>query len=71
MMVFSADHAFEGPDGPGKLPDLFEGRRQLIVHHFWFLPEEEPCNGCSMFVKDGIRGARAVRIAGGPDLQGC
>jgi predicted dithiol-disulfide oxidoreductase (DUF899 family) len=29
--------------------DLFEGRRQLIVYHFWFPPEGEPCAGCTMF----------------------
>ena len=32
-----------------RLPDLFQGRRQLILYHFWFPPEGEPCSGCSMF----------------------
>jgi predicted dithiol-disulfide oxidoreductase (DUF899 family) len=49
MMEFSADHAFEGPDGVLTLADLFQGRRQLIVHHFWFPPDGQPCGGCSMF----------------------
>ena len=49
MMEFSADHAFEGPDGVVKLADLFQGRRQLILYHFWFPPDGEPCRGCSMF----------------------
>jgi predicted dithiol-disulfide oxidoreductase (DUF899 family) len=49
MMEISADYAFEGPDGLVKLPDLFEGRRQLILYHFWFPPDGEPCDGCSMF----------------------
>jgi len=49
MMEFSPDHAFEGPDGVVKLADLFQGRRQLIVYHFWFPPDGEPCDGCAMF----------------------
>jgi predicted dithiol-disulfide oxidoreductase (DUF899 family) len=49
MMEISADYAFEGPDGLVKLPALFEGRRQLILYHFWFPPDGEPCDGCSMF----------------------
>jgi predicted dithiol-disulfide oxidoreductase (DUF899 family) len=49
MMEFSADYAFEGPDGVVTLADLFEGRGQLILYHFWFPPDGEPCGGCSMF----------------------
>jgi predicted dithiol-disulfide oxidoreductase (DUF899 family) len=49
IMEFSADHAFEGPDGVVTLGELFEGRRQLIVYHFWHPPDGEPCTGCSMF----------------------
>lgn len=49
VMEFSADYAFEGSDGVVKLADLFEGRRQLFVYHFWLPPDGEPCTGCSMF----------------------
>ena len=49
IMEFSADYEFEGPDGVVKLADLFQGRRQLILYHFWFPPDGEPCRGCSMF----------------------
>jgi predicted dithiol-disulfide oxidoreductase (DUF899 family) len=49
MMEFSTDHEFEGPDGVVTFTDLFEGRRQLIVYHFWFPPDGDPCGGCSMF----------------------
>jgi predicted dithiol-disulfide oxidoreductase (DUF899 family) len=49
MVEYSPDYAFEGPDGVVKLPDLFRGRRQLILYHFWHPPGGEPCNGCSMF----------------------
>ena len=49
MMEFSADFEFEGPDGVVKLTDLFDGRRQLLLYHFWFPPDGDPCGGCSMF----------------------
>jgi predicted dithiol-disulfide oxidoreductase (DUF899 family) len=49
MIEFRADYEFEGPDGIVTLTDLFEGRRQLIVYHFWFPPGGDPCGGCSMF----------------------
>jgi predicted dithiol-disulfide oxidoreductase (DUF899 family) len=49
MMEFSADHEFEGPDGVVTFTELFEGRPQLIVYHFWFPPDGDPCGGCSMF----------------------
>jgi predicted dithiol-disulfide oxidoreductase (DUF899 family) len=49
MMEFSTDYEFEGPDGVVKLTDLFQGRSQLILYHFWFPPDGEPCGGCSMF----------------------
>jgi predicted dithiol-disulfide oxidoreductase (DUF899 family) len=49
MTEFSADYAFEGPEGEVGFTDLFEGRRQLILYHFWFPPDGEPCGGCTMF----------------------
>jgi predicted dithiol-disulfide oxidoreductase (DUF899 family) len=49
------DYVFEGAGGRARLPDLFEGRRQLLLYHFMFAPDVEGwptagCNGCSMFV---------------------
>jgi predicted dithiol-disulfide oxidoreductase (DUF899 family) len=49
MTPFPADFEFEGPDGPLGFLDLFEGRPQLIVYHFWFPPGGNPCGGCTMF----------------------
>ncbi len=49
MMEFSPDHAFEGPEGVLTLAELFQGRPQLIVYHFWFPPDGQPCGGCTMF----------------------
>src|SRR5215213_11605883 len=34
MIEVEKDYVFEGPDGPARLLDLFEGRPQLIVYHF-------------------------------------
>jgi predicted dithiol-disulfide oxidoreductase (DUF899 family) len=47
------DYTFEGPDGPVRLVDLFEGRRQLVVYRFFFEPgvgtwPDGGCVGCSM-----------------------
>ena len=42
------DYVFEGPAGPARLLDLFEGRAQLIVQHFMFDPSwDEGCPVCS------------------------
>jgi predicted dithiol-disulfide oxidoreductase (DUF899 family) len=49
MTEFPSDYEFEGPEGVVTLTDLFQGRPQLIVYHFWFPPDGEPCGGCSMF----------------------
>lgn len=51
MVRIEKDYVFHGPDGEMSLIDLFEGRSQLIVYHFYFTPEsEQPCGGCTMFV---------------------
>jgi predicted dithiol-disulfide oxidoreductase (DUF899 family) len=50
-VMIDRDYVLEGPDGEAKLLDLFEGRRQLIVYHFMFGPNQDVgCDGCSMFV---------------------
>lgn len=50
MVKVEKDYVFGGPDGSRlSLLDLFEGRRQLIVRHFMFGPDDEVgCVGCSM-----------------------
>jgi predicted dithiol-disulfide oxidoreductase (DUF899 family) len=58
-MAVEKDYRFEGPNGEASLPDLFEGRRQLIVYRFFYGPDvttlaegssypERACVGCSM-----------------------
>ncbi|MBV9934592.1 MAG: DUF899 family protein, partial [Actinobacteria bacterium] len=41
MVEIIEDYEFDGPQGKVKLPDLFEGRRQLIIYHFMFDPTWE------------------------------
>ncbi len=57
-LAVTKDYAFEGPDGPASLLDLFGGRRQLIVYRFFY--EEgvadypnRGCPGCS-FMADQL-----------------
>src|SRR5262245_42147992 len=57
MVKVEKEYVFEGPNGPARLRDLFEGRRQLIVYHFMFDPSwSEGCRSCS-YVMDNIAGS--------------
>jgi predicted dithiol-disulfide oxidoreductase (DUF899 family) len=41
-------YVFDGPNGKETLPELFDGRSQLIVYHFMFGPDwEAGCPHCS------------------------
>ncbi len=51
MVQIEEDYVLEGPGGEASLLDLFEGRRQLLLYHFMFGPNQDAgCDGCSMFV---------------------
>ncbi|MEU9334797.1 DUF899 domain-containing protein [Streptomyces sp. NPDC048290] len=51
MVEIDKEYVFEGGDGKATLLDLFEGRSQLVVHHFMFAPEwENGCPNCSYFL---------------------
>ncbi|GAA4047054.1 DUF899 domain-containing protein [Streptomyces shaanxiensis] len=51
MVEVEEEYVFEGGDGKATLPDLFEGRHQLVVHHFMFAPEwDAGCRSCSGFL---------------------
>jgi predicted dithiol-disulfide oxidoreductase (DUF899 family) len=57
-MAVEKPYAFEGPDGPASLLDLFAGRRQLVVYRFFYDPDvsgypERGCGGCS-FMADQV-----------------
>jgi len=48
MVEIKKDYVFDGPEGKVTLPDIFEGRPQLIIYHFMFHPEwEDACPSCT------------------------
>ena len=50
------EYVFDGPKGRETLPELFNGRSQLVVYHFMFAPEwSEGCKHCS-FWADNFNG---------------
>ena len=56
MVRIDQDYVFTGPDGKVRLPDLFDGRRQLIVQHFMLTPgSAEGCPSCS-YMADHVDG---------------
>jgi len=73
-MVALPDYTLEGADGPVRLVDVFEGKRQLIVYnHMWFPGEEWQCPGCTGFTSQFTRlefldsyDARFVIVTQGP-----
>ena len=53
MVEVTKDYAFEGPQGPASLLDLFEDRAQLIVYDFMFHPDwEDGCPSCTAGVDE-------------------
>ena len=73
-MVEMPDYVLEGEDGPVRLADVFEGKRQLIVYnHMWFAGKEWQCSGCTGFTSQYTRlefldnyDARFVIVTQGP-----
>lgn len=60
MVLVEKDYTFEGPTGSVRLLDLFEGRQQLVMHHFMYAPEwENACPSCSS-AADSIAGLRQL-----------
>ena len=54
MVEIDKEYTFRGPDGQAGLPDLFQGRGQLLIYHFMFDPDwDEGCESCS-YLADGI-----------------
>jgi predicted dithiol-disulfide oxidoreductase (DUF899 family) len=49
MVRIEKDYTFTTRDGATvDLDDLFEGRRQLVIYHFMFGPDDDvPCTGCA------------------------
>jgi predicted dithiol-disulfide oxidoreductase (DUF899 family) len=54
MALVEKDYRFLGPKGEMSLPDLFAGRKQLILYRFFYEPgvadwPSGACRGCSIF----------------------
>ena len=65
MVKVEKEYVFTAPDGQVRLPDLFEGRRQLVVQHFMFDPSwEDGCPSCS-WAADEISAGRLAHLADG------
>jgi predicted dithiol-disulfide oxidoreductase (DUF899 family) len=73
-MVELPDYVLEGAEGPVRLAEVFDGRKQLIVyHHMWFAGEDWQCPGCTGFTSQFTRleflnnyDARFVIVTQGP-----
>src|SRR5215216_3019978 len=71
MVRIDKPYAFEGPDGKVGLLDLFEGRQQLVMHHFMWIndtdadgtehPRDAGCPSCSS-AADGIGNPRQLHV---------
>jgi predicted dithiol-disulfide oxidoreductase (DUF899 family) len=68
-------YVFDAPEGRRTLPELFEGRRQLLVQHFMLAPGwEQGCPSCSFMAdhSDGMtvhlanRGVTLVAVSRAP-----
>jgi predicted dithiol-disulfide oxidoreductase (DUF899 family) len=48
MVAVDKDYVFEGPSGPARLLDLFDGRKQLVLQHVMFDPAwDTACPSCT------------------------
>jgi predicted dithiol-disulfide oxidoreductase (DUF899 family) len=62
MVRVDEPYTFQGPAGTVSLADLFEGRPQLVLHHFMFAPEwDQACASCSS-AADGIGRLRQLHV---------
>jgi predicted dithiol-disulfide oxidoreductase (DUF899 family) len=62
MVRMDKPYTFEGSDGTVGLLDLFEGRQQLVMHHFMLGPDwDELCPSCSS-AADEIGNLRQLHV---------
>lgn len=62
MVRVEKEYVFDGPDGLVSLADLFDGRPQLVVHHFMFAPGwDDACASCSS-AADQIGNLRQLHV---------
>ena len=49
MVAIAKEYVFQGPEGRRTLVDLFQDKRQLVVYHFMFGPDDDAgCPACSL-----------------------
>lgn len=62
MVRVAEEYRFEGAEGSVGLADLFDGRPQLVMHHFMFAPDwDEGCPSCSS-AADEIGNLRQLHV---------
>jgi predicted dithiol-disulfide oxidoreductase (DUF899 family) len=61
MVKFADGYAFDTPEGTKSLPDLFEGRDQLVVYQFMDNGPDHYCPGCTGFTNN-VPAAALARI---------
>ena len=64
-MAVEKDYRFEGPNGPARLLDLFDGRRQLIVYRAFYAPDITTLRRGRRVPGAGLRGLLVRRRPGG------
>lgn len=63
MVKVEKDYIFESPNGKASLLDMFEGRRQLYIHHFmWIDARDEGCPTCSAAADMNFNAAHLVHL---------
>jgi predicted dithiol-disulfide oxidoreductase (DUF899 family) len=62
MVKFADGYAFDTPTGTKTLPDLFEGRGQLVVYQFMDNGPDDYCPGCTNFT-DNVPPGGVARLA--------
>lgn len=63
MVRIDKDYVFEGPNGPLRLLDMFEGRRQLYIHHFMWVDEHDAgCPTCSTAADMNFNSAQLAHL---------
>jgi predicted dithiol-disulfide oxidoreductase (DUF899 family) len=65
MTEIGKAYLFEGRNGKASLPELFEGRGQLLIYHFMFDPDwDEGCPTCSFLTEPGRTRPRVAGVVG-------
>lgn len=63
MVRVEKEYRFHGPEGPLRLVDLFDGRRQLYIHHFMWIDERDgPCLGCACAAELNFTAANRLHL---------